>query len=100
MTNTKDERINICSDCADASHCGIGDDDPTFKVDDSLPCVAYECVRLENDNDNIRFNATAVRAMGRKDGFIAQSLKSGMSERVIYNTYILGDSVMERAYRG
>ena len=43
---TKD-RISICPECANASHCGIGEDDLDFVVNADDPCQAYKCVREE-----------------------------------------------------
>ena len=46
----------------------------------------------------LRFNRMAVRCVGYTDGFIGHALNEA-SEKAVFNTYILGDSEMERIYR-
>lgn len=52
---SKDRRITICSRCASESHCGIREDDLDFRVDDSVPCKAYDCSKTMREIHDERY---------------------------------------------
>lgn len=68
-----------------------------------LQSLIRECINEMHDElaeastGKVKFDLTRLQALAKKDKFIANVLKKTKPE-VVFNTYVLGDSEMERAY--
>ena len=66
----------------------------------TLRSIIRESIRemlSEAASKSIAFSPKKMAALGKKDPFIAAQLKRKKPE-VVFNTYVLGDSAMERLY--